>query len=307
MAERNKKGASAEKGKVPKTRAGLAVAEAEEDRPLEPGQVRAADLAVGLDFGGSGIKGAVVDVRSGRLASERLRVPTPQPSVPREVVAVMGGLVEKLAEPWPAEGKTFPVGVGIPAAIRSGTSLTAANIDPAWIGFPAERELSLAMGRVVAAGNDADVAGLAEIRFGAGRGQTGTVIVLTIGTGIGTALFVDGRLVPNTEIGHLERNGHDAEQMVSEAARDRLNLSWKEWAAGFDDYLHALERLFWPDMFILGGGASKRADNYLSYLTVKTPIALAAFRNNAGIVGASLIAHERRSRTSSHLTGEPFS
>jgi polyphosphate glucokinase len=273
-----------------------------------PGDVEAADLAIGLDFGGSGIKGAVVDVRTGQLVGERLRVPTPQPSVPREVVAVMDGLVRKLASPWPpAEGDSFPVGVGIPAAIRNGSTVTAANIDPAWIGFPAERELGLAMGRVVAAGNDADVAGIAEMRLGAGRDQVGMVIVLTIGTGIGSALFVDGKLVPNTEIGHLELKGRDAEERVSEAARDKLGLSWKDWAAGFDDYLHLLERLFWPDLFILGGGASKRADNYLSYLTVKTPIALAAFRNNAGIIGASLIADERRLRASSARSREPFS
>lgn len=312
MADRNKKAGSADRGKGGRSKGAspspvAAATDAIEAEPLEPGSVSPADLAVGLDFGGSGIKGAVVDIRSGRLVGERLRVPTPKPSVPREVVGVMDGLVHRLAEPWPAEGAAFPVGVGIPAAIRDGTTLTAANIDPAWIGFPAERELALAMGRVVAAGNDADVAGLAEMRFGAGRGQMGVSIVLTIGTGIGSAIFVDGRLVPNTEFGHLERNGHDAEERVSEAARDRLDLSWKEWAAGFDDYLHALERLFWPDMFILGGGASKRADNYLPYLTVKTPIALAAYRNNAGIVGGALIAHERRSRTSTRSAGEPFS
>ncbi len=309
MADRSKKAGSSDRGKGGRSKSvppGV-ITEAIEAEALDPGSVSPADLAIGIDFGGSGIKGAVVDVRSGRLVGERLRVPTPRPSVPREVVGVMDGLVGRLVEPWPVEGGAFPVGVGIPAAIRGGTTLTAANIDPAWIGFPAERELSLAMGRVVAGGNDADVAGLAEMRFGAGKGQMGVAIVLTIGTGIGSAIFVDGRLVPNTEFGHLELNGHDAEERVSEAARDRLDLSWKEWAAGFDDYLHALERLFWPDMFILGGGASKRADNYLAYLTVKTPIALAAYRNNAGIVGASLIAHERRSRSASQESGEPFS
>jgi polyphosphate glucokinase len=274
---------------------------------VRPADVAPADLAIGLDFGGSGIKGAVVDVRTGQLVGDRLRVPTPQPSVPREIVAVMDGLVRRLAAPWsPSEGDGFPVGVGIPAAIRSGTTLTAANIDSAWIGFPAERELGLAMRRTVAAGNDADVAGLAEIRFGAGRDQPGLVFVLTIGTGMGTALFIDGRLVPNTELGHLELKGRDAEERVAESARDRLGLNWKEWATGFDDYLHALERLFWPDLFIFGGGASKRADNYLSYLTVKTPIALATFRNNAGIVGGALIAHERRSRQAIRSSGEPI-
>ncbi len=274
---------------------------------LTPTDVAPADLAIGLDFGGSGIKGAVVDVRTGQLVGDRLRVPTPQPSVPHEVVAVMDGLVRRLAAPWsPSEGDGFPVGVGIPAVIRYGTTLTAANIDSAWIGFPAEREMGLAMRRTVAAGNDADVAGLAEIRFGAGRDQPGLVFVLTIGTGIGTALFIDGRLVPNTELGHLELRGRDAEERVAESARDRLGLNWREWAGGFDEYLHALERLFWPDLFIFGGGASKRADNYLSYLTVKTPIALATFRNNAGIVGGALIAHERRSRGSVSSSGEPI-
>jgi polyphosphate glucokinase len=274
---------------------------------VRPADVAAADLAIGLDFGGSGIKGAVVDVRIGQLVGDRLRVPTPQPSVPREVVAVMDGLVRRLAAAWsPSEGNVFPVGVGIPAAIRNGTTVTAANIDSAWIGFPAEREMALVMRRTVAAGNDADVAGVAEMRFGAGRGRLGLVIMLTIGTGMGSALFIDGRLVPNTEIGHLELKGKDAEERVAESARARLGLDWKDWAAGLDDYLHALERLFWPDLFIFGGGASKRADNYLSYLTVKTPIALATFRNNAGIVGGALIAHERRSRQAVRSSGEPI-
>jgi polyphosphate glucokinase len=271
-------------------------------------QAKPDDLAIGIDFGGSGIKGAVVDVRDGELAGERLRIATPQPSTPREVVGVMGTLVRRLVEPLGAgEADGLAVGVGIPAAIRNGAPLTAANIDNAWIGFPAEKELALAMGRTVVVGNDADVAGVAEIAFGAGKGRPGLIIVLTIGTGIGSALFVDGRLVPNTEIGHLELKGKDAEDRISEAARDRLNLSWKEWASGFDDYLHLLEKLFWPDLFILGGGASKRADNFMQHLTVKTPICVATFRNNAGIVGAALIAHERASRTSAAASREPFS
>jgi polyphosphate glucokinase len=185
--------------------------------------------------------------------------------------------------------------------------LTAANIDSAWIGFPAERELAMVMGRTIGIGNDADVAGLAEVRFGAGKGQDGTVIVLTIGTGMGTALFVDGRLLPNTELGHVELKGHDAEERVAESGRDRFNLSWKEWAAGFDDYLHELERLLWPDLFILGGGASKRSDNYMQYLTVKTPVVIATTKNHAGIIGAALIAHERHARESVFRAGEPFS
>ena len=270
-------------------------------------ETKPSDLAIGIDFGGSGIKGAIVDVRTGLLVGDRLRVPTPQPSVPREVVAVMDGLINRLVEPW-AQGEAdgFPVGVGIPAAIRNGTTVTAANIDSAWMGFPAEREMSVVLKRTVAVGNDADVAGIAELRFGAGRGQSGLVIVLTIGTGVGSALFIDGHLLPNTELGHLEMRGRDAEERVAESARDRLNLNWREWASGFDDYLHLLERLFWPDLFILGGGASKRADNYLPYVTVKTPIALATLRNNAGIVGGALIAHERRYHAAVRDAGEPI-
>jgi polyphosphate glucokinase len=274
---------------------------------VRPEDVGPGDLAIGLDFGGSGIKGAVVELANGRLVGDRLRVPTPKPSVPREVVAVMGGLVRRLASPWGAEGDAFPVGVGIPAAVRRGAAVTAANIDSSWIGFPAERELSLAMHRIVAIGNDADVAGLAEVRFGAGRDKSGLVVVLTIGSGVGSALFIDGRLVPNTELGHLELKGRDAEERVAESARDRLGLSWKDWALSLDGYLHMLERLFWPELFIFGGGASKRADNYLQYLTVKTPIALATFRNDAGIVGGALIAHERRSQAPVATAREPFS
>jgi polyphosphate glucokinase len=279
-------------------------------------EARPGDLAIGIDFGGSGIKGAVVDTHTGQMVGDRIRVPTPQPSVPREVVAVMDGLVGRLIEPLTVGTETsltvsdaahMPVGIGIPAATRGGTVLTAANIDSAWIGFPAEREMALVMSRSVAIGNDADVAGLAELRFGAGRRQRGTIIVLTIGTGVGSALFADGRLLPNTELGHLELNGGDAEVRVAESARDRLKLGWKEWTSGFDDYLHLLERLFWPDLFILGGGASKRADNYLQYLSVKTPIVVATLKNNAGIVGGALIAHEKRSREAVRSSGEPIS
>jgi polyphosphate glucokinase len=271
-------------------------------------QARPGDLAIGLDFGGSGIKGAVVDICNGNLVGERLRVPTPQPSVPREVVIVMEGLVAKLVEGGaPAEAGSLPVGVGIPSAIRAGTALTAANIDPAWVGFPAEKELGVAMRRYVAVANDADMAGLAEMRFGAGQGQRGLVLVLTVGTGIGTALFMDGKLVPNTEMGHIEVKGRDAEEKAAESARQRLSLNWKDWAANFDTYLQTIEKLLWPDLIILGGGASKRADNYLSFLTVKTPIVLAAFRNNAGIVGGAIVAHERRAKEAVEIAGEPLS
>jgi polyphosphate glucokinase len=272
-----------------------------------PTEAKPGDLAIGIDFGGSGIKGAVVDVHTGMFVGDRIRIPTPQPSVPREVIAVMDGQVRRLIDALGmGDVPMMPVGVGIPAATRNGATLTAANIDSAWLGFPAERDMALAMGRLVVIGNDADVAGLAEIRFGAGRYQSGVVIVLTIGTGVGSALFVDGKLVPNTEIGHLEMRGRDAEERVAESARARLGLNWREWASGFDEYLHLLERLFWPDLFILGGGASKRIDNYSQYLTVKTPVVPATLRNNAGIVGGALIAHERRQREAVRNAGEPI-
>ena len=274
---------------------------------------RPADLSIGIDFGGSGIKGAVVDIKTGKFVGDRIRIPTPQPSVPRDVVALMDRLTRMLIEALPpiggltpADVAAVPVGVGVPAATRGGVVLTAANIDRAWIGYPAERELALAMGRIVAVVNDADVAGMAELRFGAGRRQRGTIIVLTIGTGLGTALFADGKLLPNTELGHIELNGGDAELRVAESARDRFNLGWKEWASGFDAYLHALERLFWPDLFILGGGASKRADNYLQYLTVTTPVVVATMKNNAGIVGGALLAYEKRSREIVRSAAEPI-
>jgi len=279
-------------------------------------QVRPGDLAIGIDFGGSGIKGAVVDVRTGQFVGDRIRIPTPQPSKPRDVVAVMETLVSKQIEALTtgaqpaisvADSAMLPVGLGIPSATRNGTVLTAANIDPSWIGFQAEREIGLALSRPIAIGNDADVAGIAELRFGAGRRQRGTIIMLTIGTGMGSAVFADGRLLPNTELGHLEMRGRDAEERVAESARDRLNLGWKDWAAGFNDYLHMLERLFWPDLFILGGGASKRSDNYMQYVTVKTPVVIATLKNNAGIVGGALIAHEKRSREAVGRTGEPVS
>jgi polyphosphate glucokinase len=279
-------------------------------------QLRAGDLAIGIDFGGSGIKGAVVDIRTGQFVGDRIRIPTPQPSKPRDVVAVMETLVSNAIEALTAgaqpvisvaDSAMLPVGLGIPSATRNGTVLTAANIDPSWIGFQAEREIGIALGRPIAIGNDADVAGIAELRFGAGRRQRGTIIMLTIGTGMGSAVFADGRLLPNTELGHLEMKGRDAEERVAESARDRLNLGWKDWAAGFNDYLHMLERLFWPDLFILGGGASKRSDNYMQYVTVKTPVVIATLKNNAGIVGGALIAHEKRSREAVDRTGEPIS
>ncbi len=273
----------------------------------QPADRMAGRLAIGIDFGGSGIKAAIANVESGELVGERLRIPTPQPSLPRECIALMDGLVRQVVDAAsPANPDALPIGLGFPSAIRNGSPVTAANVDESWIGFPVEAELGLVARRPVSLGNDADLAGLAEVRFGAGRGRAGVILVLTIGTGIGTGLFVDGRLVPNTELGHIEMRGKDAETLVSDAARDRRGLGWEDWARDFNEYLLLLERLLWPDLFILGGGVSKRADKFLQYLRVKTPIVPAELRNNAGIVGATLLATERHARAATATAGEPL-
>lgn len=240
---------------------------------------------LGIDIGGSGIKGAIVDTSDGCLMGERLRIPTPFPATPQNVAATAAALVEQFA--WER-----PIGVGFPAAVRNGVSVTAANIDPTWIGAPVQALLTEACGRPVVVANDADVAGLAEMRLGAGRGVQGVVIIVTLGTGIGTALFVDGKLVPNTELGHLELNGMDAELLASDAARERGDLNWKKWAKRVDDYLRLLQRYFWPELIIIGGGVSKKHDKFLPRLTVETRVVPAELRNHAGIVGAALLAAE---------------
>ncbi len=253
-------------------------------------------LAIGVDVGGSGIKAAVVDVDRGELAGERIRVPTPDPSAPPAVVRTIGDLIDRLGAAWPAGPEAIahlPAGVGFPSAIVDGVVMTAANVDKGWVGYAADLELSKALGRRVLVANDADVAGLAEVRFGAGAGRKGVVMVLTIGTGIGSGLFVDGKLVPNTELGHLEMRGKDAEVRASDAARNRRNLSWEQWAKVFDEYLHLVEKLFWPDLFILGGGVSKRSEKFLPRLSVRAPVVPAQLLNDAGIVGAALVASER--------------
>jgi polyphosphate glucokinase len=198
----------------------------------------------------------------------------------------------------------MPVGNVFPAAVQDGITLTAANVDRAWIGSPAQALFSSALGRPVVVLNDADAAGLAEMRFGAGRGVDGVVLLLTLGTGIGSALFVDGRLVPNTELGHLELHGKDAELRASAAVRDLKRLSWKAWAARLDEYLRMVERLFYPDLIILGGGVSKDAGRFMPLLTARSRVVPATLRNEAGIVGAALWAAERAASTPPPVHGE---
>lgn len=236
---------------------------------------------LGIDIGGSGIKGAPVDTKSGELLEERFRLVTPQPSTPAAVAEVVG----EVARHFKWRGA---VGCGFPAVVQHGVTMTAANVDAGWIGTDAAKLLAKATDCPVVVLNDADAAGIAEMKFGAGERRKGLVLIVTIGTGLGTALFIDGRLVPNTELGHIELRGEDAEVWASDAARERKELSWEAWAPYFNEYLVKLERLVWPDLIILGGGASKKFDLFCSALTVKAEVVPAEMRNEAGIVGAAL-------------------
>ena len=239
---------------------------------------------LGVDIGGSGIKGALVDPQSGELIGERIRLVTPEGAKPDDVAEVVAELVRKL-------NYSGPIGCGFPAVVLNGIVMTAANVHETWIGKDINRLLSVATGQAVFTLNDADAAGMAEMRFGVGRQHShGVVILITIGTGIGSAIFVDGKLVPNTEFGHMEIRGKDAERRASDAARKRKDLSWKEWAERFSEFLNRLEILFWPDLFVLGGGISKETEKYLHFLKVRTKIVPAELENQAGIVGAALYA-----------------
>lgn len=249
-------------------------------------------ISIGVDVGGSGIKVGAVDLATGGLAGTRHRVVTPKPSTPEAVIKVIASLVKRAGAE--VDAPTAPVGVGMPAVILDGSTMTAANIDRRWAGFPARDAMSAAVGRPVALGNDADVAGLAEIRYGVGASdpsiRRGVVIFLTLGTGVGSAVFNDGVLVPNTELGHMEIRGKDAEWRSSAAARLRRSESWKGWAEDLDEHLKSIDRLFWPRLFILGGGVSKQADRFIPRLTCRPPVIAATLRNEAGIAGAALLA-----------------
>jgi polyphosphate glucokinase len=236
----------------------------------------------GIDIGGSGMKAAVVDLTTGALVSKRHRISTPQPATPAAMADVVRQLVDGHA--WSA-----PLGVAFPGIVRHGVVGLAANIDRSWLGVDADALFTQACGLPVTMLNDADAAGIAEMRFGAGRGHTGVVIMLTFGTGIGSGLFVDGTLVPNTELGLLELDGHDAETRASAVVREREGLGWSEWAPRVERYLRHVEMLFSPDLFIVGGGASKAADQWLPLISIETDIVPATMANNAGIVGAALV------------------
>jgi polyphosphate glucokinase len=245
-----------------------------------------AELPFGIDFGGTGIKGAPVDLGKGQFAAERERIPTPSPSTPKAVAEVFVELLEKFPD------SRGPVGVTVPAVVRHGVVHSAANIDEAWVGTDADALFTKATGRDVHVVNDADAAGLAEVRYGAARGRSGLVIVTTLGTGIGSALVHDGVLVPNSELGHLEIDGHDAESRAANSAREREGLTMQQWAERLTTYYRTLEMLFSPELFVVGGGISKESEEFLPLVEIDTEIVPAQLLNKAGVVGAALCAVE---------------
>src|SRR6478609_7114830 len=240
----------------------------------------------GIDFGGTGIKGAPVDLEAGDFAAERERIRTPEASTPENIAEIFVELLAKFPD------CTGAVGVTVPGVVRHGVVHSAANIDKSWIGTDADKVFTDATGRDVHVVNDADAAGLAEVRYGAAKGRSGLVIVTTLGTGIGSALVHDGVLVPNSELGHLEIDGHDAESRAASSARERDELTMAHWAKRLTKYYRTLEMLFSPDLFVVGGGVSKESDEFLPLLDINTEIIPAQLRNKAGVVGAALYASE---------------
>ncbi|WP_432521550.1 polyphosphate--glucose phosphotransferase [Kineococcus sp. SYSU DK006] len=250
-----------------------------------PAGARGARLGLGVDIGGSGIKAAPVDLAAGHFAAERVREVTPQPATPAAVAPVVAQVLASFEV-----ADDTPVGITFPAVIQHGIARSAANVDDSWIGTDAEALFADALGRDVLVVNDADAAGYAETVFGAAKGVHGVVLVTTLGTGIGSALIVDGKLVPNTELGHLEIDGHDAEKKAADAARERHDLSWSQWAKRLQRYYSHVEDLLWPDLIVVGGGVSKKHEKFLPLLDLRTPIVPAQLRNDAGIIGAASLA-----------------
>jgi polyphosphate glucokinase len=241
---------------------------------------------LGIDIGGSGIKGAPVDLTLGHLARERLRLETPELSSPDAVL----DLVAQIAEHFADDTGDSPIGVTLPAVVTNGVVRTAANIDPAWIGTDARKLFSDRFCRPVTVLNDADAAGLGELHYGAARDSNGLVLMSTLGTGIGSALFYGGMLVPNSELGHLEIDGHDAEHRAASIVREEKNLTWHEWADRLQRYFSHVEDLLWPDLIVVGGGVSRKAEKFLPLLHLRAPIVAAQLQNSAGIIGAAWLA-----------------
>jgi polyphosphate glucokinase len=245
-----------------------------------------AQIAIGIDIGGTGIKGGLVDVASGELIGERVRVLTPEGGKPDDIARVTREVIEQLDAP-----SDVPVGVCFPSSIRHGVTMLAANISKKWIGFEAEKFFQEQLGRPIKFVNDADAAGFAEVIYGAAKGQAGLVIMTTLGTGIGGAMIYNGVLIPNAELGHLELNGHDAEKRASGVVREKEDLSYEEWATKrLQPYYEHVEMLFSPELFIVGGGVSKSYEKFLPLLKLRTPIVPAKLLNRAGIMGAARLA-----------------
>ncbi len=247
-----------------------------------------ATRAVGVDIGGTGIKAGIVDLEQGRLLSDRIKVATPVGAEPKDVLAAVRSVLSILE----ISDDAIPLGVAFPAIVKNGRTLSAANVSDEWIGFEAEEFFEEGLGRDIHFANDADVAGIAELRYGAAKGQSGLTILTTLGTGIGSALLYNGVLIPNSELGHVQRakHGKDAEAYAAYSAMERDELSWEEWAERLQWYYSHIEFLFSPDLFIVGGGVSKHSDEFLHLLDLRTPILPAVHRNNAGIIGAAALA-----------------
>ncbi len=243
---------------------------------------------LGIDIGGTGVKGAPVDLTTGTLVGERKKIKTPRPATPHAVADV----VEQIAAHFEDDLGSGIIGIAIPAVCQHGVARSAANIDPSWVDTDVDALFTERLGRPVHVVNDADAAGVAEAKFGVAKDVPGVVILTTLGTGIGSAFLLDGKLMPNSELGHLEIDGYDAEQRAAQSAKERENLSYKEWAKRLQRYYSHVERLFWPDLFVVGGGISKSADKFLPLLDLHTPIVPAKLLNSAGIVGAAWLARE---------------
>ena len=279
-----------------------------EGRPASAGEYpavpapakRLTSWALGIDVGGTSIKAAVVDVASGQLVTERIREPTPSPATPEAILDVVVDVVRRL-EATGLLTAGMPGGAGFPSVIRAGHAMTATQLDPSWIGAPVQAMLEQRLGRPMLVLNDADAAGVGELAHGAGQGQSGVVLLLTLGTGIGSALFIGGQLVPNLQLGHVKFHGRDAESRLSRAARTRRNIGWKRWGSEFNELLTLYETYLWPDLIILGGGMAQKFSKYRKFLKTSAPLVAAAMGNTAGIVGAARLgANAARASGATH-------
>ena len=252
------------------------------------GEAHESGPVLGIDIGGTGVKGAPVDLATGELAADRVKIKTPRPATPEAVADV----VQEIAGKFAGSLGESPIGIAIPAVCQHGVARSAANIDPSWVDTDVDALFTERLGRPVHVVNDADAAGVAEARYGVARDVPGLVILTTLGTGIGSAFLLDGKLMPNSELGHLEIDGYDAEHRAAQSAKEREDLSYAEWAERLQRYYSHVESIFWPDLFVVGGGISKSSDKFLPLLDLRTPIVPAKLRNQAGIVGAAWLARE---------------